>query len=633
MRCLHCNKKLSLLKLAKGDSFCSSEHFDAHQLQLSKDAIARLMNASAEDVPKPALVITPREDVPVLEEARPEEVKEVVPPYASFARSPLSCTPAPPAPEVERPDHGELAASPQDLAYPVHELEATACLLNLYARLSLAGTMPLNWTSPRNFILAAENFPTEFIRPSLIVSPDFSELSAPVEELPEKPAASKIVAPTTSRRLPFLIAPSFGERSAAAASLDAAGPQAGRLGPILERDRPPFDAHGTIARPTRFFEAASLQAQNSTAHWIESTPERAVSGSLVAPAAIGKTEHDGWHVSSRLIGLTSRILDTTRQPPRPVDFAPPAAASLLAAPEAEAVRHRGSGQILTGQPRVFRAVPPVSGNFLPASDLPRSEPPSGTAPIAPVAHEPGLRAVKIASLFTSAVETRPLGQEIVFFDRTVPAMEYGLRSILAKFPPAEPFSTTASRQWHSQAPHFALPAAVVEGPAWPSFPLQLWSYELACRQPEPAAVKAPWLSKWTCRPVAWPVIDAAARRDEPAAPAAALPALRFSEAQSTATKVELLVSGALPVALERPFIPASGCISAQTDLRYLTAASFPAANAPAGNPAVNWCEPVINWELRAAASPSAPAVKFLPLREDPTLPAAINWARLRSLHR
>src|ERR1700677_4774090 len=57
MRCLHCNKKLSLLKLAKGDSFCSSEHFDAHQLQLSKDAIQRLMNAPDKEGPKAPIVV------------------------------------------------------------------------------------------------------------------------------------------------------------------------------------------------------------------------------------------------------------------------------------------------------------------------------------------------------------------------------------------------------------------------------------------------------------------------------------------------------------------------------------------------------------------------------------------------
>ena len=57
MRCLYCNKKLSLLKMAKGDDFCSSEHFDAHQRQLSKDAIERLMSAPDMESPKAPLIV------------------------------------------------------------------------------------------------------------------------------------------------------------------------------------------------------------------------------------------------------------------------------------------------------------------------------------------------------------------------------------------------------------------------------------------------------------------------------------------------------------------------------------------------------------------------------------------------
>ncbi len=47
MRCFHCGQKLSLLKLAKGDSFCSPEHLDAYQRKMSKDAFDRLMGTRA----------------------------------------------------------------------------------------------------------------------------------------------------------------------------------------------------------------------------------------------------------------------------------------------------------------------------------------------------------------------------------------------------------------------------------------------------------------------------------------------------------------------------------------------------------------------------------------------------------
>jgi len=57
MRCLHCNKTLSLLKLAKGDSFCSAEHFDAYQIQLSRDAYERVMSVPVGDAPKPPLIL------------------------------------------------------------------------------------------------------------------------------------------------------------------------------------------------------------------------------------------------------------------------------------------------------------------------------------------------------------------------------------------------------------------------------------------------------------------------------------------------------------------------------------------------------------------------------------------------
>jgi len=76
MRCLYCGKKLSLLKLAKGDSFCSSEHFDAHQLQLSKSAFDRLRSVSGAETPRPPLVFppapAPTEDAPPAAKTNPE---------------------------------------------------------------------------------------------------------------------------------------------------------------------------------------------------------------------------------------------------------------------------------------------------------------------------------------------------------------------------------------------------------------------------------------------------------------------------------------------------------------------------------------------------------------------------------
>src|ERR1700722_2138114 len=146
MRCLYCNKKLSLLKLAKGDSFCSPEHFDAHQLQLSKSAFDRLMGAPSEESPK-APVVT--------QNPEPEEIPKVIappavapsietPPYAPFAISllpPFEATQmlAPPA---EIPSESDEPAG-RELSYPVHESAPTTCLLNLHTALSLSELMPL----------------------------------------------------------------------------------------------------------------------------------------------------------------------------------------------------------------------------------------------------------------------------------------------------------------------------------------------------------------------------------------------------------------------------------------------------------------------------------------------------------
>src|SRR6202034_2734798 len=99
MRCLYCNKKLSLLKLAKGDSFCSPQHFDAYQLQLSKDAFDRLVSVAAEEAPKAPLIV--------------ERQKEVPPPQENTALARLSAFGPPPLPEaaVPSPPYAPFATS------------------------------------------------------------------------------------------------------------------------------------------------------------------------------------------------------------------------------------------------------------------------------------------------------------------------------------------------------------------------------------------------------------------------------------------------------------------------------------------------------------------------------------------
>jgi len=183
MRCLYCNKKLSLLKLAKGDSFCSAEHFDAHQLQLSKNAFERLMSLPEEDAPKAPLVVKPAVEEEVAPLARltafsappPEKVPALKlpaapikpPPYAPFATSLLPpYSPNSPSRIANRAN--EPVQPARELAFPVHDVEATVCILNLYLRLGLAGTEPLNWTPARPSLemLVPEGFHGEIARPS-----------------------------------------------------------------------------------------------------------------------------------------------------------------------------------------------------------------------------------------------------------------------------------------------------------------------------------------------------------------------------------------------------------------------------------------------------------------------------------
>src|ERR1700728_4199683 len=191
MRCLYCNKKLSLLKLAKGDSFCSAQHFDAYQLQQSKDAFERLMSQPAEDAPKAPLVIQQREEEPPSSSDGQEESAALArltafapaappapearvlktPPYAPFAISLLPACPLNPASPITNEPEGVEAA--RELAYPVHEVAATVCILNLYLRLSLSETETRDWTAARFVMATPEDFRIEVKRPPIGLVPEF----------------------------------------------------------------------------------------------------------------------------------------------------------------------------------------------------------------------------------------------------------------------------------------------------------------------------------------------------------------------------------------------------------------------------------------------------------------------------
>jgi len=243
-----------------------------------------------------------------------------------------------------------------------------------------------------------------------------------------------------------------------------------------------------------------------------------------------------------------------------------------------------------------------------------------------------MRAIKTASLFLGPLETRPLRQKAVFRDPSVSALESGWRASLAKAPLSEPLSTAT---WQKQA-HCPLPVSITDGPLWSTVPMQLLPYEPACIQQGPAQLQPPSLSGRPYQFVAWRPMDPAVPHRHPPAPFAALPGLRFSPVDGSSITTNLLTSGAALVALPGPFAAVSSTVFSQPDVRFMTSTNFPEASRPdasAGFGTIRLCTPQVSWGPRRAAAGNPRIVKFLPRREDPILPSASDWARLRSLPR
>ncbi len=214
MRCLYCDKKLSLLKLAKGDSFCTPEHFDAYQLQMSKNDIARLMGISVADAPRAPLILTPREEPPAaIEEpvhSAPVPVPlPVDPPYAAFARPPLPAYPPAPAPPMAEEPAANLSPAPP--SFPVHDLEVAADVLNLYLQNSSSECEPV--AVPEALL---------------------PEVTQPVSE-PATVAKQAVTVTEVIPRLPYLAASLFEERPGPASLFETPVPESGIQAPTFSR--------------------------------------------------------------------------------------------------------------------------------------------------------------------------------------------------------------------------------------------------------------------------------------------------------------------------------------------------------------------------------------------------------------
>ncbi len=605
MRCLYCNKKLSLLKLAKGDSFCSPEHFDAHQLQLSKDAIQRLMSVPEEEAPKTPLVVKQPEEQPDENAALarltafapppppplPELAALKSPPYAPFAISTLAaCSPDALSAIVNGPDAGEAVESARELAFPVHGVEGTVCILNLYLRLSLAGTEPMDWTSERHLIVTPEDFQLEIKQPPIGFMPEFQqaenlvpvELAEPVELAPPvaltqsveavppvetahlieeeltapsvkplMPAEPASVTPIEipEPRVPFLVAPSFQARAGAPILLhDAASavPNGSMLAPILDKDNlPRLDSCDAFPKSTRVAGNTAFHRLNSTAHWIKGADELPIAPAFVLPAGKEQICAEAWRPSDRRIMIVRPALDASREAMRSLDFDLPAPASLLERPD----------------PRLLGEVDPQQ--LL-----------AGVSPLDTV------------SLFLGALETRPPGHEPLFVDPPAFAVEYGWRAILAPFPGREHLPTA----WRDRTSYFSLPDPIAAGPPSPMLPLEALPYAPSCTKIDgikKAELPAPFVAKDFYRPTEWAGTDSA-----------------------------------------------SALFQAEPGLVFKGSTMLPrVAAVPPGSLKKGSGDPALPWEPRVPADQAPPAVRFLPVRDGAVLPGAKSWPRLESVPR
>jgi hypothetical protein len=584
MRCLHCNKKLSLLKLAKGDSFCSSEHFDAYQLRLSKTAYDRLINLPDEEAPKVPLIFKPVE-VPRSElEAdsalarlsafrAPEEkaapapppaalqATPQAPPYAPFLSSPLpSFPPHSPAPVGNEGDAGEPVPAPRDLAYPVHDVEATVCILNLYLRLGLSETQPLNWAGGPRAIAIPENLPGEIARPALEVQPGIEsleiepiEIPAPSEPLTEVEQASSIAAPqpepeATAPRLPFLVAPSFREKAGEAFLFDAAAssmPRDEKLAPVLDRVPAPVPPPG-IAQSTGFSKTTSIQLRDVAGQRIQSAFDlpAAVTPLLPEETAIQSYE---WQAEDGPIDIARRPLEAIRPATGAIDFASPSPAPLR--PHATLPANIDRGQILTGASALVRSV----------LETPRLEP--------------------------------------AFLTTSVDPVELGLPAIRAPLAAWEGFS---SRTWENREGRFSLPTA---------------------GERNSTLVELPFL------PMAW--LAAALPLNSDATSAGLTPAIRLLTPKEIPTHPALIASPPLGSCFDRAFTLAPSANFGQPDLSPFDSTSLPqATDIPARNSKIALCALTATWNPCLPVTPDVGLLKFLPVRRSAILPSARSWPRL-----
>jgi hypothetical protein len=595
MRCLYCNKKLSLLKLAKGDSFCSAQHFDAYQLQQSKDAFERLMSQPDEDAPRAPLVVQQREEehasvsdgqeesaalarltafAPPAPPA-PEAAVLKAPPYAPFAISLLPACPLNPASPITNEPEGVEAA--RELAYPVHEVAGTVCILNLYLRLSLAETEPKDWTPARFVMVTPEDFRVAIQQPPIGLVPEFGQIedlapadaAAPIEAVPlieaaplveaeiapsmkpMMPEESSSVTPVESAEteVPFLEAPSFRPRTGKPILVHGAAssvPTGSSLAPILEQgDLARPDSCRVIPKSTRVVGNTAFHSQDSAGQRIKGASEFPIQPAFVLPDSQRQVCEPAWLPSDHRMAIARPALEASWESTRALDFDLPAPGSLMVHPDASRLGQIDPQQLL-----------------------------AGTGPL------------DTASLFLGVLETRPLGQEPLFIDPPACAMESGWPATLAQFPSR----TALPAAWQPRSSHFPLPDPIAAGSESPLAPLESFAYAPACskmERVEKVKLPAPYIQNDGYRLTEWTGADSAST------PLAAHPGLVF------------IGSTVLP-----------------------HAAAVPPGSLKRGSG-----DPMLKWEPCRAVPVAPTVVKFLPVRDGAILPQAKSWTRLDGVPR
>ncbi len=604
MRCLYCNKKLSLLKLAKGDSFCSPQHFDAYQLQLSKNAYERLASVPEGDAPKAPLVFTPVEAPPSELEVdsalarlsahdAPELAGQVeafeAPPFAPFLVSPLPSFPPDGRVAVaDEPDANEPVGATPGLVLPVHDVPATVCILNLYLRVGLSDTPPRDWTAGPYAVAAPESFPVEITRPRLEVRPD-GEFDAPAE-VPEPAAQVLPVTPpsvtgpeeTPGHRVPFIAAPSFRERAGAEIPFDAAASSAPREwmpAPVLHPAKLPGTGwSGRISQSTGF-AGNTLQPADAAAVSIQSGSGMKAWVKPLVPRD-GAIKRYRWRAESGPAGIARPSAETRRTPTRAMSFNPPAPAAVL--PNAALAPDIDRDRILTA---------------------------TGSA----------------GSLFQWVLETRPQGQDQVFLTASVDVMDYGLQAVVATTPAWGPVS---SGTWQNQTAPFPLSVPIADVVELTRFRPQPLAYAPDCIKQDAGDEQAPSIEQLAHLPFAWPVADAFLPPPEGPAPADALPVIHFLAPARVSDHPALMASALLGTPCEPVFAAAASKDFGRPDFRIIASKRLPAAARAVFQSKIGLCDLAAVWNPSGPATPAVPVVKFLPARRSAILPSARSWPRL-----